>query len=153
MKESEIMEKLTKKNSILYNQLWINKAIEEGHMDFIPVHKFSNKSIGECIEIKYNQLYKEEYDRHFRNGTLDEYNHQIEDSQKITKKNSILYTREWINKALEDGEPIPTRKVCNNYSVGEIIALQYYKKEILTPDPEIYLKLSGEGYSRKKLRK
>ena len=49
------MEKITKKNSILYNQLWINKAIEEGNMDFIPVHKLPGKSIGECIEIKYNQ--------------------------------------------------------------------------------------------------
>lgn len=149
------MEKITKKNSILYNQLWINKAIEEGHMDFIPVHKLPNKSIGECIEIKYNQLYNEEFNRHFHNGTLDEYDHQIQDSPKITKKNSILYTREWINKALEDGEPIPDRKVGNNYSVGEIIALRYYEKEIMNrySKSEECLKLSGEGYSRKKLRK
>ena len=46
------MEKITKKNSILYNQLWINKAIEEGHMDFLPIHLLPNKSIGEEIELK-----------------------------------------------------------------------------------------------------
>ena len=149
------METITKKNSISYNQFWINKAIEEGYMDFIPVHKLPNKSIGECIEIKYNQLYNEEFNRHFHNGTLDEYNHLIEDNPKITKKNSILYTREWINKALEDGEKIPNRKVYNNYSIGEIIASRYYQKEIMPRHlkSEECLKLSGEGYSRKKLRK
>lgn len=149
------MEKLTKKNSILYNQLWINKAIEEGHMDFIPVHKLPNKSIGECIEIKYNQLYNEEFYKNYHNGTLEAYEHIIENSPKITKNNSILYTREWIKKALEDGEPIPNRKVCNNYSIGEIIALRYYEKEIMNgySKSEECLKLSGQEYSRKKLRK
>ena len=40
------MEKLTKKNSILYNQEWINKAIEEGYIEFIPTTKIpNNKSI------------------------------------------------------------------------------------------------------------
>ena len=149
------MEKITKKNSILYNQLWINKAIEEGNMDFIPVHKLPGKSIGECIEIKYNQLYNEEFERHLHNGTLDEYEHLIGDSPKITKKNSILYTREWIEKALEDGEIIPHRIVCSDYSIGEIIALRYYEKEIMNQysKSEECLKLSKEGYSRKKLRK
>lgn len=60
-------------------------------MQLIPVRKLKGKSIGEHIEIKYNQLYNEEFERHYRNGTLDEYQHQISESPKITKGKSLLY--------------------------------------------------------------
>ena len=86
------MEKLTKKNSILYNQEWINKAIEEGYIEFLPTTKIpNNKSIGEWLEIKYKQLDNEELDRHLYNGTIKEYRRQTELTPKITKENSLLY--------------------------------------------------------------
>ena len=120
------MKKITKKNSIIYNQLWINKAIEEGHIEFLPVVKFPNKSIGEHIEIKYNQLYNEEFTKHYHNNTLDYYNHLISNSPKVTKKESLLFTREWILKYKEEGLKIPNRRISNNYSLGEILELLYY---------------------------
>ena len=146
------MQKITKKNSIIYNQLWINKAIEEGHINFLPIVKFPNKSIGEHIEIKYNQLYNEEFIKNYHNNTLDYYNHLINNSPKVTKKESLLFTREWILKYKEEGLKIPNRKITNNYSIGEVLELLYYQKEVITPAVENIFKLSGESYSRKKLR-
>jgi hypothetical protein len=84
------MNKITKKNSILYNQLWIKKAIEEGHINFLPVHKLPNKSIGEHIEIKYKQLEYEEILNLRNNGLLGNYKSLIEKTPKITPKNSLL---------------------------------------------------------------
>ena len=146
------MKKITKKNSIIYNQLWINKAIEEGHIEFLPVVKFPNKSIGEHIEIKYNQLYNEKFTKNYHNNTLDYYNHLISNSQKVTKKESLLFAREWILKYKEEGLKIPNRKITNNYSIGEVLELLYYQKEVITPAVENIFKLSGESYNRKKLR-
>ena len=149
------MEKLTKKNSILYNQLWINKAIEEGHIEFLPVHKFPKKSIGEHIEIKYKQLYNEEFDRYYHNGWLNDYEHLISDTPKITKRNSLLFTREWLLKPKEEGMSIPYRKICLTYSIGEILELKYFEKmnliEKQKTDEVLYL--SGEKNIRKKVKK
>ena len=39
-------EKITKKNSILFNQLWINKAIEDGNSFVLISKKEDDKSIG-----------------------------------------------------------------------------------------------------------
>lgn len=145
------MEKLTKKNSILYNQLWINKAIEEGNMDFLPIHLSPNKSIGEEIELKYNQLYNEEFNRYYRNGCLNDYEHLISDNPKVTKRNSLLFTREWLLKAKEEGMSIP----CLTYSIGEILELKYFEKmnliEKQIPDEVLYLSL--EKNIRKKVKK
>lgn len=149
------MEKITKKNSILYNQLWINKAIEEGHIDFLPIHPLPNKSIGETIELKYNQLYNEEFNKYYHKGWLDDYNHLISNHPKVTKRESLLFTREWIIKAKEEGIPIPTRKICHNYSMGEILELKYFERtnpmEENNPDKSLYL--PGESYSRKKVKR
>lgn len=147
------MEQLTKKNSILYNQEWINKAIEEGHMDFIPVHKFPNKSIGEHIEIKYNQLYNEEFDKHLHNGTLEEYKHFINESPKVTKRESLLFIRECIKKAREEGIPLPNRRISLHYNIGEIMELHQYQKDVINPLLEKKQKLSSSGHCRKKMRK
>ena len=38
--------KITKKNSIFFNQLWINKAIEDGNSHLLIYEKDPNKSIG-----------------------------------------------------------------------------------------------------------
>ena len=146
------MRKITKKNSIIYNQLWINKAIKEGHMDFLPVVKFPNKSIGEHIEIKYNQLYNEEFNKNYHNNTLDYYNHLINDYPKVTKKESLLFTREWILKYKEEGLKIPNRKIANNYSLGEILELLYYQEEVIKPILEKNSNLPVKKHSRKKLR-
>ncbi len=118
------MEKLTKKNSILYNQLWINKAIEEGNYDFLPYKKVDNQSIGEYIEMKYRKIKEKE-------------------SQKITKHNSLLFTLEWIAKYKEEGLKIP-KYIPNKYSIGEVLSLKYFEKEIIKPNPEAILYLEGE---------
>ena len=117
------MEKITKKNSIIYNQLWINKAIEDGNMSFIPIenHVKLRQSIGEYIEEKYKD-YK--------------------DSPKITKHNSLLFEIEWIKKAKEDNLRIP--KPTSKYTRGEILELLYFEKEILKPNPEAVLYLKNE---------
>ena len=92
------MTKITKKNSILYNQLWINKAIEEGNLDYIPIgiHKYLYQSIGEYIEEQYQN----------RNATEEETSNQ--EMKKITKNNSILFTLEWMQQYKEKGLKIQT---------------------------------------------
>ncbi|HIR49154.1 MAG TPA: hypothetical protein IAB35_04160 [Candidatus Faecimonas gallistercoris] len=123
-------KKLTKKNSILFNQLWINKAIEDGNSYILVSRKTTNDSIGEIIEKRY----------------LNE--HLEPTSKKVTKHDSILYTREWIQKYIEEGLQLPTRKVANKYSVGEVLALLYKKKEYAKrqkKNKEKVLILSGES--------
>ena len=82
---------MTSKNTYNFNQYWIDKAIEDGRMNLIPVRKLKGKSIGEHIELKYRQLYNEEFEKHYHNGTLEEYNHLMSESPKITKSKSLLY--------------------------------------------------------------
>ncbi len=125
------MEKLSKKNSILYNQLWINKAIEDGNICFLPHNKPKNKSIGEYIEEKYNESKNNE-------------------NIKITTKNSILYELEWRKKYLEENLTLPRIK-SNKYSFGELLALKYFEKELLRPNTESILYLKNEHI--KKLEK
>ena len=126
------IEEYKKKDFALYNQLMIEKAIEEGYLEFLPVKKISNKSIGEWIELKYNQLYNEEFDRYYQNGWLNEYDRLIGNKPKITKKNSLLYTKEWILAAEELGIPISNRIIFNkeDYSLGEMIELLYSENQI-----------------------
>lgn len=117
-------EKVTKQNSILFNQLWTIKAIEEGYIEFFPWRK-SHLSIGEQIERKYQK-------------------YLLLEEPKITKKTSILFNREWIIKAKEDGVPFP--QPSKKYSIGEKLELLYFAKELLNwrPDPEDILKLKRE---------
>ena len=117
-------EKLTKQNSILFNQLWTIKAIEEGYIEFFPYRK-SHLSIGEQIEKKYQK-------------------YLLLEEPKITKKTSILFNREWIIKAKKDGVKIP--QPSKKYSIGEKLELLYFAKELLNwrPDPEDILKLKRE---------
>lgn len=126
------MEKITKKNSIFFNQLWINKAIEDGNYHLLISNKPKEYSIGEIIELRY----------------------ELEDldpkSKKITEENSILYTREWINKFLEEGlrKYIPTRRITTRYSIGKILSLKYYELTVLNNSKNNQsakvLKLKGE---------
>ena len=105
-------EKITKKNSILFNQLWINKAIEDGNSFVLISKKEDDKSIGEIIE----ERYKEE---------------DLEPkSKKVTEHDSILFQREWIEKYREEGLPIPNRRVALKYSLGQILALKYFEIEM-----------------------
>ena len=100
-------EKITKKNSVLFNQLWIKKAIEDGNSFVLISKKEDDKSIGEIIE----ERYKEE---------------DLEPkSKKVTEHDSILFQREWIEKYREEGLPIPNRRVALKYSLGQIPALKY----------------------------
>ena len=105
-------EKITKKNSILFNQLWIKKAIEDGNSFVLISKKEDDKSIGEIIE----ERYKEE---------------DLEPkSKKVTEHDSILFQREWIEKYREEGLPIPNRRVALKYSLGQILALKYFEIEM-----------------------
>lgn len=135
------MEKINNTNSVLWNQEWINKAIEEGHINFLPVHKFPKRSIGEHIEIKYNQIHNEEFDRYYHNGWLDTYDHLIHQVPKITKKESLLVIREIILKNFEEG---------NLSNLSNILELEEYNKEalddLLKQDKKLQKKLH---YSKK----
>lgn len=142
------MEKLTKKNSIIYNQLWITKAIEEGHIDFLPVHKLPGKSIGEHIEMRYNQLYNNEFTKYRNYDSLDDYYRLLSESPKVTKKESLLFTREWIRKFEEEGRYVPNRRLCQNYSLGEILELKYYEMIVLKEDVESIFRIEGEKYTK-----
>lgn len=86
------MEKITKKNSIIFNQLWINKIIEERHMELLPSYKISNLSIGEYLETIY----------------LSKYSDNNDNPIKISKSNSILLEQEWIEKFREEKISLPT---------------------------------------------
>ena len=105
--------------------------------------------------MKYNQLYNEEFDRYYRNGWLNDYEHLISDTPKVTKRNSLLFTREWLLKAKEEGMYIPNRKICLTYSIGEILELKYFERTILKEEtnPDEILYLPGENYSRKKVKR
>lgn len=147
------MEKLTKKNSILYNQLWINKAIEEGYLEFIPVHKIPNKSIGEHIEIKYNQLYNEEFDKNYHNGTLEEYQHTLPNF-KVTKYNSRLLEEAIIEDYIKSGiSPIRAMQMYREKLVNESLEEYQFPKEKIEDKIESIFLLSGEIYTRKKVKK
>lgn len=104
--------KITKKNSIFFNQLWINKAIEDGNSHLLIYKKDPNKSIGEIIEERY---IKEDLEPK---------------SKKVTEHDSILFQREWIEKYREEGLPIPNRRVALKYSLGQILALKYFELEM-----------------------
>lgn len=113
-----MQEKITKKNSIIFNQLWINKAIEEGNIRLLPWTKPDDLSIGEFIEKQYENIEETE---------------QI----KINKHNSMLFLREWKEKYIEEGLRIPSRKITTDkYSLGEILALRYFEREILLKKQE-----------------
>ncbi|MBR3161413.1 MAG: hypothetical protein IKF19_01625 [Bacilli bacterium] len=125
------MTKITKKNSILYNQLWINKVIEDGLYNLIPIYKNKGKSIGEYIEERYNNITKN-------------------NSIKITKKNSLLYESEWIAKYKEENLPLPSRTIQRqtNYSYGEILDLKYFERQLLKNKTKRLLLLPGETINR-----
>ena len=106
-------EKITKKNSILFNQLWINKAIEDGNSFVLISKKEDDKSIGEIIEERYIEEDLEPK------------------SKKVTEHDSILFQREWIEKYREEGLPIPNRRVALKYSLGQILALKYSEIEMI----------------------
>ena len=105
-------EKITKKNSVLFNQLWIKKAIEDGNSFVLISKKEDDKSIGEIIEERYIEEDLEPK------------------SKKVTEHDSILFQREWIEKYREEGLPIPNRRVALKYSLGQILALKYFEIEM-----------------------
>ena len=109
----EMNEKITKKNSILFNQLWINKAIEDGNSFVLIYNKSDDRSIGEIIEERY----------------LEE---DLEPkSKKVTEHDSLLFQREWLKKYRDENLPIPNRKIAGKYSLGQILSLRYFEMEII----------------------
>lgn len=105
------MNKITKKNSIIFNQLWITKLIEDQNMRFLPCKNNSTLSIGEIIEYNYDLENEQE-------------------PQKVTESNSILYEQEWIEKYKEEGLSIP-KYGSQNFSLGQLLALHYIEKKRL----------------------
>ena len=104
-------EKITKKNSIIFNQLWINKAIEDGNSFVLISKKKDNRSIGEIIEVRY----------------LEE---DLEPkSKKVTEHDSILFQREWIEKYRQEHLPIPNRRLSSKHSLGQTLSFLYSQKE------------------------
>jgi len=109
-----MQERLTKKNSIFFNQLWINKIIEEGRMDLLPSNRPDDGlSIGEYLEQEYNE------------------SEDFKQTQKINKKNSLLYEREWILKFKEENLRLPKNHLSSMYSYGEILEIKYKEIEML----------------------
>ena len=105
--------KITKKNSIFFNQLWINKAIEDGNSHLLIYEKDPNKSIGEIIEAAY----------------LEE---DLEPkTPKVTRNKSLLFQREWVIKYREENLPIPKRAVSTKYSLGEILYFMDFKRKMI----------------------
>ena len=104
-------EKITKKNSILFNQLWINKAIEDGNSFVLIYNKSDDRSIGEIIEERY----------------LEE---DLEPkSKKVTEHDSILFQREWMSKFREENLAIPNRRLSTKHSLGQTLSFLYREKE------------------------
>ena len=104
-------EKITKKNSILFNQLWINKAIEDGNSFVLIYNKSDDRSIGEIIEERY----------------LEE---DLEPkSKKVTEHDSILFQREWMSKFREENLSIPNRRLSSKHSLGQTLSFLYSQKQ------------------------
>ncbi len=104
-------EKITKKNSILFNQLWINKAIEDGNSFVLIYNKSDDRSIGEIIEERY----------------LEE---DLEPkSKKVTEHNSILFQKEWMSKFREENLAIPNRRLSTKHSLGQTLSFIYSQKQ------------------------
>ena len=107
------MEKLNKKTSIIYNQMWINKVIEEGHMDLLPSHMISNLTIGEYIEAAY----------------LGRYDEKVVERIKITKSDSILFEQEYKELFKEKRISLPTIPANTKYSLVELMEQKYNELE------------------------
>ncbi len=104
-------EKITKKNSILFNQLWINKAIEDGNSFVLIYNKSDDRSIGEIIEERY----------------LEE---DLEPkSKKVTEHDSILFQKEWMSKFREENLAIPNRRLSTKHSLGQTLSFIYSQKQ------------------------
>lgn len=103
---------IDKKTSIIFNQEWINKVIDEGRMDLLPYKKLEDgESIGEYLENEYKEV--GEYSR-----------------KKVTIKNSLLFDKEWIRKFRE--ENIKLEKYSSpRYSLGEHLAAKYFRIEMI----------------------
>lgn len=104
-------EKITKKNSILFNQLWINKAIEDGNSFVLLDRKLGDYSIGEIIEARYE------------NDNLEP------KSKKVTEHDSILFQREWMSKFREENLAIPNRRLSTKHSLGQTLSFIYSQKQ------------------------
>ena len=102
---------ISKNDSIMYNQLWINKALEDGNSFVLISKKKDNRSIGEIIEVRY----------------LEE---DLEPkSKKVTEHDSILFQKEWIEKYRQEHLPIPNRRLSSKHSLGQTLSFLYSQKE------------------------
>ena len=52
--------------------------------------------------------------------------------EQVTENASLLYTREWIEKAKEEGHfnYIPMRRISAEFSAGQLIAMKYLLEEL-----------------------
>ncbi len=102
---------ISKNNSIVYNQYWINKALEDGNSFVLLDKKIGDYSVGEIIEARY----------------LEE---DLEPkSKKVTEHDSILFQKEWIEKYRQEHLPIPNRRLSSKHSLGQTLSFLYSEKE------------------------
>ena len=106
-------EKITRKNSTIYNQLWINKIIEERHMELLPSRRISNLSIGEYIESIYLARFRDDNDNPI----------------KISKSNSILFEQEWKEKFREEKLSLPAVSQSSKISLAEMMEIKYNEEQ------------------------
>ena len=107
------MQKITKKNSIIFNQMWINKIIEERHMELLPSSKIGNLSIGEYLELMY----------------LIKYNDGNDNPIKISKSNSLLLEQEWRAKFSEERISLPIVTQNSKQCLVDLMEQKYKEKE------------------------
>ena len=106
-------EKITRKNSTIYNQLWINKIIEERHMELLPSRRISNLSIGEYIEALYLAKFRDDNDNPI----------------KISKGNSILFEQEWKEVFREEKISLPAVSQSSRISLAEMMEIKYNEEQ------------------------
>ena len=109
------MTKVTKKNSIIFNQMWVNKIIEERHMELLPSKRITNLSIGEYLEAVY----------------LSKYSDGNDNPIKISKSNSLLLEQEWRAKFSEERMSIPALPPTSKLCLVELMEQKYNEKEAM----------------------
>ena len=109
------MTKVTKKNSIIFNQMWVNKIIEERHMELLPSKRITNLSIGEYLETVY----------------LSKYSDGNDNPIKISKSNSLLLEQEWRAKFSEERMSIPALPPTSKLCLVELMEQKYNEKEAM----------------------
>lgn len=117
------MEKINKNNSILNDEYWLKKAINDGRLDLLPVYKpVANLSVGEFIELGYT----------------------LQNQPKVTKANSILYNRMLVGFYYDNGWNIPRNRI-EGMSLNEQLEIEIEKNQANPPEFYKHLRYYKNG--------